>query len=223
MTTATPPPLILCFGDSLTAGYQTPSPGHASERDTPYGHMLQDYLGERGRVEVSGICGEVTGEMVLRFRATVLDRRPQMVIILGGTNDFGWNADPAEIMRNLTKMYELARASSITPVPVTVPSIRVDLGEDNPDAASWVAQHVQRRQRLNAMIADYAARKGLRHIDLFTATAEPESLMLAQPYSNDGLHLTSSGYRLFGRLVYEQLFAASPAATGEASSDVARP
>jgi lysophospholipase L1-like esterase len=185
--------------------------------------MLQDYLGERGRVEVSGICGEVTGEMVLRFRATVLDRRPQMVIILGGTNDLGWNADPAEIMRNLTKMYELARASSITPVPVTVPSIRVDLGEDNPDAASWVAQHIQRRQRLNAMIADYAARKGLRHIDLFTATAEPESLMLAQPYSNDGLHLTSSGYRLFGRLVYEQLFAASPAATGEASSDVARP
>lgn len=223
MTTATPSPLILCFGDSLTAGYQTPSPGHASDGDTPYGHVLQDYLEERGRVEVSGICGEVTGEMVLRFRATVLDRRPQMVIILGGTNDLGWNADPTEIMRNLTKMYELARASSITPVPVTVPSIRVDLGEDNPDAASWVAQHIQRRQRLNAMIADYAARKGLRHIDLFTATAEPESLMLAQPYSNDGLHLTSSGYRLFGRLVYEQLFAASPAATGEASSDVARP
>lgn len=221
MTTATPSPLILCFGDSLTAGYQTPSPVHASDGDTPYGHVLQDYLGQRGRVEVSGICGEVTGEMVLRFRAAVLDRRPQMVIILGGTNDLGWNADPAEIMRNLTKMYELARASSITPVPVTVPSIRVDLGEDNPDAASWVAQHIPRRQRLNAMIADYAARKGLRHIDLFTATAEPETLLLAQPYSNDGLHLTSSGYRLFGRLVYEQLFAATPAATGEAASDVA--
>lgn len=66
-----------------------------------------------GRVEISGICGEVTGEMVLRFRGTVLDRKPQMVIILGGTNDLGWNADPAEIMRNLVKMYESARAASI--------------------------------------------------------------------------------------------------------------
>lgn len=223
MTTATPSPLILCFGDSLTAGYQTPSPGHASDGDTPYGHVLQDYLEERGRVEVSGICGEVTGEMVLRFRATVLDRRPQMVIILGGTNDLGWNADPAEIMRNLIKMYESARASSIVPVPVTVPSIRVDLGEDNPDAAAWVAEHIQRRQRLNALIADYAERKGLRYVDLFAATAEPESLMLAQPYSNDGLHLTTGGYRVFGRLVYEQLFAVDPAVSGDASPNLSRP
>ena len=46
------------------------------------------------RVEISGICGEVTGEMVLRFRAAVLNRRPQTVVILGGTNDLGWNADP---------------------------------------------------------------------------------------------------------------------------------
>lgn len=219
MTAATPPPLILCFGDSLTAGYQTPSPAHPYVEDRPYGHVLQEYLGERSRVEVSGICGETTGEMVMRFRAAVLQRRPQMVIILGGTNDLGWNADPAEIMRNLTKMYELARASSIVPVPVTVPSIRVDLGGDNPDAASWLAQHIERRQRLNSMIADYADRKSLQYVDLFTATAEPESLMLAQPYSNDGLHLTSNGYRLFGRLVYEQLFLSGSTVSNEASSD----
>mgnify|MGYP000844813217 CR=1 FL=1 len=223
MTDPTPPPLIVCFGDSLTAGYQTPGPAHPTGEDTPYGHVLQDRLGGQGRVEVSGICGETTGEMVLRFREAVLNRRPQMVIILGGTNDLGWNADPAEIMRNLTKIYELARASSIVPVPVTVPSIRVELEGENAEAASWVAQHIQRRRQLNALIADYAERKHLRHVDLFTATAEPESLMLAQPYSNDGLHLTTSGYRLFGRLVYEQLFAAESIASGTVSSDVARP
>ena len=114
-------PLILCFGDSLTAGYQTPSPMHPDAEHTPYGRVLQERLGNRARVEISGICGEVTGEMLLRFRTAVLDRRPQTVIILGGTNDLGWNADPTEIMRNLVKMYELARAASITPVPVTVP------------------------------------------------------------------------------------------------------
>ena len=62
------------------------------------------------------------------------------------------------------------------------------------------------------MIADYADRKGLPYFDLFTATAEPDSLLLAEPYSNDGLHLTTSGYQLFGRLLYEQLFA--PTAAG---------
>ena len=214
-------PLILCFGDSLTAGYQTPSPAHPHAEDQPYGQVLQERVGQRARVEISGVCGEVTGEMVLRFRSAVLDRRPQTVIILGGTNDLGWNAEPAEIMRNLTKMYELARAASIVPVPVTVPSIRVDLGHDNPEAASWLAAHIHRRQRLNALIADYAGRKGLPYFDLFTATAEPESLLLAEPYSNDGLHLTTSGYHLFGRLLYEQLFFSAPAAPRATASSPA--
>lgn len=211
MDSAQNQPLIICFGDSLTAGYQTPSPAHPQAEETPYGQVLQERLGHQARVEISGVCGEVTGEMVLRFRADVLNRRPQAVVILGGTNDLGWNADPMEIMRNLTKMYELARAASIVPVPVTVPSIRVEVGGNNPEAAAWLAAHIQRRQRLNALIADYAGRKGLPYFDLFTATAEPESLMLAEPYSNDGLHLTSSGYRLFGQLLYEQLFASPPA------------
>jgi acyl-CoA thioesterase I len=30
---------------------------------------------------------------------------------------------------------------------------------------------------------------------------------LAAPYSNDGLHLSTAGYRLFARLLYEQVFA----------------
>jgi lysophospholipase L1-like esterase len=208
VTASIHPPLILCFGDSLTAGYQTPGPTHPHAEDRPYGRWLQECLGAQARVEISGICGEVTGEMVLRFRTHVLDRHPQVVIILGGTNDLGWNAHPAEIMRNLTKMYELARAASIVPVPVTVPSVRVDMGMDDPDAASWLAGHIQRRQTLNGLIADYAERKGLRYFDLFTATTEPDSLLLAEPYSNDGLHLTTGGYQLFGRLLYEQVFAA---------------
>ncbi len=220
MNLAQLPPLILCFGDSLTAGYQTPSPAHPHAEETPYGQVLQELLGSRARVEISGICGEVTGEMVLRFRSAVLSRRPQTVIILGGTNDLGWNADPSETMRNLTKMYELARAASIVPIPVTVPSIRVEVGQDNPDAVSWIDEHIQRRQRLNTLIADYAERKGVPYFDLFTATAEPDSLLLAEPYSNDGLHLTTRGYQQFGRLLYEQLFS-SPAAVHPRASDSA--
>jgi lysophospholipase L1-like esterase len=199
-------PLIICFGDSLTVGYQSPSAAGMVAEDTPYGLVLQERLGTKAVVRISGICGELTGEMVLRFRSDVLAPRPEAVVILGGTNDLGWNADPAEIMRNLTKMYELARAAAIVPVPVTVPSIRIEDAEGNREALAWVAGHIGRRQQLNAMIADYAERKALRYLDLFAATAEPGSLRLAAPYSNDGLHLTTKGYRLFGTLLYERIF-----------------
>jgi lysophospholipase L1-like esterase len=43
-------------------------------------------------------------------------------------------------------------------------------------------------------------------VDLFTATAEPEKLRLAERYSNDGLHLTTEGYRLLAELLYRQVF-----------------
>lgn len=203
-------PLVVCFGDSLTVGYQSPTQGCPDMQETPYGAFLQDRLGTRARIAVSGICGELTGEMTMRFRQDVLDHRPAAVVVLGGTNDLGWNAGPADIMKNLLKMYELALAGGIKPVAVTVPSIRVDGAPAGRDAGTWLDDHIARRQALNRLIREYCASKHVPCVDFFTATAEPETLRLAAPYSNDGLHLTTAGYRLLADLLYEEVFAAGP-------------
>jgi acyl-CoA thioesterase-1 len=198
---------IICFGDSLTVGFQSPTPDCPTGRETPYGRFLQEWLGPSVEVRVSGICGELTSEMAMRFRRDVLEHRPAHVVVLGGTNDLGWDGRPADVMRNLINMYELARASAITPVPVTVPSLRADVTGGGLDAAAWLEQHVERRRVLNRLIREYAASKHLPCVDLFTATADPETSQLAAQYSNDGLHLTTAGYRLLARLLYDQVFA----------------
>lgn len=194
-------PLVICFGDSLTAGFQSPTIRDPQGRSAPYGDRLQDLMGTTARVRVSGICGEVTGEMVLRFRQDVLDHHPQRVVILGGTNDLGWNAAPREIMRNLLKLYEQTFAIGGVPIPVTVPSIRVEDGQGSVEGRAWLADHVARRQQLNRLIQEYATAKDIPWVDLFAATAEPETLQLAAVYSNDGIHLTDAGYQAFAELV----------------------
>ena len=199
--------MILCFGDSLTAGFQSPTSENPTGQQTPYGDFLQEWLGPSVEVRISGICGELTGEMMTRFRRDAIQHQPSHLVLLGGTNDLGWNAQPADIMRNLVKMYEQARAAQITPVPVTVPSVRVDVVGAGPDAAAWIEQHLVRRLVLNELIAEYAKSKGLVWIDLFAATAEDGTRQLSAPYSNDGLHLTTAGYRLLAQLLYDQLFA----------------
>lgn len=210
-------PLIICFGDSLTVGYQSPTPGHP-ERETPYGRFLQERLGPAARVAVSGVCGEVTGEMILRFRQDVLQHRPASVVVLGGTNDLGWNASPDAIMHNLLKMYEQALSAGIQPVAVTVPSLRLEGEPDGPQTAIRAADgfrlapdrlepYTARRQILNRLIADYCRHRDVRCVDLFTATLEPGTQRLAEPYSNDGLHLTTQGYQLLAALLYQQVFA----------------
>jgi acyl-CoA thioesterase I len=198
---------IICFGDSLTAGFQSPTRERPTGQETPYGAFLQEWLGGSIRIRVSGICGELTGEMAMRFRQDVLAHQPGYVVILGGTNDLGWNAQPPDIMRNLLKMYELARTEHVIPVPVTVPSIRVETDGGGPDAGTWVQDHLDRRMQLNALIRQYADSKNLLCIDLFGATAEPVTRQLAAPYSNDGLHLTTLGYRRLAELLFDQVFA----------------
>jgi len=198
---------IVCFGDSLTAGFQAPTADNPQGLLTPYGSFLQELIGPAVRVSVSGICGELTGDMALRFRSAVLAQQPTHVVILGGTNDLGWNAAPADIMGNLLTMYELAAAAGVKPVPVTVPSIRVGDDLRSEEGRRWFAEHLDRRRELNALIVRYAESKRLAAFDLFTATVEPESQQLADRYSNDGLHLSTSGYRLFADRLYHEVFA----------------
>lgn len=193
--------LVICFGDSLTAGFQSPTRDNPTGEGTPYGQFLQSYLGDAVQVRTSGICGELTSEMVMRFQRDVLDLEPGYVPILGGTNDLGWNASPQEIMRNLIKMYEQALAIGSLPIPVTVPSIRVEDSSESREGQEWIAGHLTRRNQLNQLIYDYADANGLASVDLFAVTAEPESGQLAAPYSNDGIHLTTAGYRLFAQQV----------------------
>lgn len=197
---------IVCFGDSLTAGFQSPTADNPQGAETPYGRFLQELTGPSVRVSVSGLCGELTGDMAMRFRSAVLVHEPAYVVILGGTNDLGWNATPAAILRNLRQMYELAAAAGVTPVPVTVPSIRVSDDLSSEEGRRWLAEHLDRRRQLNGLILRYAESKGLAAFDLFAATAEPETQQLAAQYSNDGLHLTTAGYRLMAERLYQEVF-----------------
>ena len=194
-------PLVICFGDSLTAGFQSPNRDNPTGRETPYGLFLQSFLDGMAQVRTSGICGELTSEMVTRFRRDVLCHQPGYVLILGGTNDLGWNVSPSEIMRNLTSMYDQTLAVRGMPIPVTVPSIRVEDASASREGQEWIADHLSRRNQLNKLIQEYAASKHIDFVDLFTVTADPQSGQLAALYSNDGIHLTTAGYRLFAEQV----------------------
>ena len=75
-------PVILAFGDSLTAGYNVP-PGSG------YPERLQrklDALGYKYRVVGMGISGDTTSGGLARLKAG-LDQRPAMVILELGAND----------------------------------------------------------------------------------------------------------------------------------------
>lgn len=101
---------ILCFGNSLTAGYTMM--GLASY---PYADFLELYLARlfsstKLTIDVSGLPGDRvigSGSQFLRRMQNRCDKavsegRPyDWVIVLGGTNDLGWFAEPKAIYDGL--------------------------------------------------------------------------------------------------------------------------
>lgn len=189
---------VVAFGDSLTVGYQSPSPENPAGKPTPYGDFLRARLGPGAEVLIRGVNGELTGEMAMRFGRDVLALRPGVAVILGGTNDLGWGGRPEEIMRNLAAMFERARGAGIRPVGITVPSVRGGGGE--------MDRFIPPRLQLNRLLLDYGRSAGIPVVDLFGATAEPDTMRLEEACSSDGLHLSTRGYRLLAELLFEKVF-----------------
>ncbi len=104
-------PVILAFGDSLTAGYGVP-------RGQGYPEQLQKKLDARGyryRVVNMGISGDTTSGGLARMRAA-LNAKPAVVILELGAND-GLRGLPVKQMQaNLEEMVTVFQKAGATVV-----------------------------------------------------------------------------------------------------------
>jgi acyl-CoA thioesterase-1 len=117
-------PLLVCFGDSLTAGYGT-DPGQSYPDD------LQQLLDSRGfhyRVLNSGISGNTTKDGLDRI-ARVIARHPQVVVVEFGGND-GLRGLPLEqTQANLSSIIDQLQKSGAT-VALAGITLPPDYGKD---------------------------------------------------------------------------------------------
>jgi acyl-CoA thioesterase-1 len=99
-------PIILDFGDSLTAGYGLPTGQSFPER-------LEAWLHQRGiaaRVVNAGVSGDTTAGGLARLDWALADK-PDLVILALGANDALRGIDPSAVRDNLDKMIGKIEAS----------------------------------------------------------------------------------------------------------------
>ena len=197
--------LVVAFGNSLTAGYQSPTSGSPLPKMTPYTDnlkkMIDTALEKINKLNLlnvifynKGVSGELTGDMLRRLDSDVLSVKPSYAIILGGSNDIGWSIETEEIMDNLTQMYEKASSVGIEVIACTIPSI---IGPET---------LIKPRLKLNEMIQDYSFDNEIVCVDLFTSTITAGTNKLDKKYSSDGLHLNTAGYAKMAETFFEQAF-----------------
>jgi lysophospholipase L1-like esterase len=143
-----------------------------------------------------GISGQTTPQMLVRFRQDVIDLKPKVVVILGGTNDIAGNTGPMTLEQteeNLASMADIAAANGI----------RVVLCSALPAFDYWWAPGhtpAPKIAELNGWMKNYAAQKGYPYVDYYSAMKD-ERGGLPAALSRDGVHPNAVGHAMMKLLV----------------------
>lgn len=171
---------IVFMGNSITEGWIDKHPDFFSGK--PYVNR--------------GISGQTTPQMLLRFRADVINLKPAVVVILAGTNDIAGNTGPSTlemIMDNLISMAELAKANNIKVILSSVlPAYDYPW---RPGLEPW-----EKIAELNEMIKTYSEKNGILYLDYYSSMADDRGGMI-NDYTYDGVHPNEAGYDVMEPLV----------------------
>ena len=144
-----------------------------------------------------GIGGQVSSQMLARFRQDVINLEPRIVVINCGTNDIAENNGPYDediTMDNIMSMTELAIANDITVVLSSV--LPCDSFCWNPS----VKDVTLKIHALNERISAYAASRGLTYINYHDGMATGNGA-LNPSYTEDGVHPNSTGYFVMEKIL----------------------
>lgn len=147
-----------------------------------------------------GISGQTTPQMLVRFRADVVDLHPEKVVILAGTNDIAGNTGTMTLeqtLDNLKSMVELCQANAIkvalcSVLPATDFPWRPGLSPD------------EKIPQLNELIKAYCIENKLVYIDFFSAMTDGNN-GLREELTYDGVHPNESGYWVMEKILMKVL------------------
>lgn len=179
-------PRVVFMGDSITDAWQQPR----------FGGFFP------GKPYVDrGISGQTTPQMLVRFRADVIELQPKAVVILAGTNDIASNTGPMtdeEVEGNLASMSELAHAHNVKVVFSSI--LPVSNYHTAPNGVPQTqARPMARIKAINEWMKRYAATHGDVYLDYFPAMTDANGLLRAE-LSADDLHPTAAGYAIMAPL-----------------------
>ena len=171
---------IVFMGNSITEGWETLHPEF---------FLGKPYINR-------GISGQTTPQMLLRFRADVINLNPELVIILAGTNDIAGNTGPSSIKmiaHNIISMAELAMINDIKIILCSVLPVYDYTWKPGLNPVGKISA-------LNGIIRDYAQNNGITYLDYYSSMADDRKGLI-EDFTYDGVHPNKLGYTIMGSLL----------------------
>lgn len=187
---------IICIGDSLTYGFGVPLSKNWYSK-------LKDHYKSFDIVN-KGINGDTTAGMLSRFNKDVLSFKPDLCIIMAGTNDFLLGRTAHSVVDNINIMIEDCIHNNISPVILIQPLIVENLAK-----AYWspYVDYSITNDSLTfyrKLILDLCMEKSSTSIDiqsLFVTLIKDNS----KDYFIDGVHPTELGHKVIFEKIVDYL------------------
>ncbi|WP_316831021.1 SGNH/GDSL hydrolase family protein [Pedobacter aquatilis] len=139
-----------------------------------------------------GISGQISPQLLIRFRQDVINLKPKAVIILAGSNDLAGNKGHVSnetILNNVKSMVELAKKNHIKVILCKyLPVYEYPWNKSLRGVAEQIIS-------LNTAIVAYAEANNFTVIDFFTPLADERNGQKAD-LTTDGVHPNLAGYKV---------------------------
>ena len=182
-------PVVLAMGDSVTLGDADPDRGYPGSRAWPSlieaGHPTA-----YGALVNAGAQGNWTAQMRRRLPSLLQARRPDIVVLCGGTNDVRRRGSRAVASVNLEAMVGQIRSAGAEPVLVTIPPQQLPGGHTNAKGVT----------SMNVAIKRVAARTRTPLVDAYPALATGRGTWRAG-LTIDGIHPSRPGAIILADLI----------------------
>ena len=167
---------VVFLGDSITDGW-----------------ALNQYF--PGKLYINrGISGQITSQMLGRMKADVLDLKPRVVVVLGGTNDLARGVKVSAIQNNLAMIAALAAAHGVKPLMASILPISDYHKSKDPNHERSPGRPPEKIRQLNDWMRRLCAERGFVYLNYHSALADSIG-QLEATLSSDGLHPNSEGYK----------------------------
>lgn len=180
---------VVFLGDSITDGWK-----------------LNQYFPAKPYIN-RGISGQISGQMLGRMKADVLDLKPRAAVVLAGTNDLARGVADGAIRNNLETIGLLAEAAGIVPVFASILPVSDYHQEGNPRYKRTPLRNPERILALNRWLAQICRERGWPYIDYFGALVD-DAGRLRKEMADDGLHPNAEGYKVMAPLAQKAIDAA---------------
>ena len=142
-----------------------------------------------------GIGGQITGEMLGRMQADVIELKPRLVLVLAGINDLGRGLAVSTIENNLSMIADLAEAHHIEPMFASVLPVSDYHKDVNPQYARTARLAPAKILELNGWLKNFCEQRHFPYVDYYSALVDKAGFLQAD-LADDGLHPNAKGYRI---------------------------